>query len=172
MTDERAGAPAWFLVGSGLLTMLYSVVYLAWTLLGTLWPLLGSIGSVMDGSNSPGEALMALLLLIAVPGLQLVGFAATLLMGAVTAFGGFRLDGYRSRGLVWLAILASTGAPLLALLVNAGSALNLGACGLGCLTGCLLGNIPTVFLLLIGVIASGFAAYHVSQPEAAARFAR
>ncbi len=168
--NENAGVPAYLLIASGAITILYSILYLLWTFIAVGLPMIGAIGSVSDGSNTPGEAAMAGLMMAAVPLLQSIGFLVTMVMGAVTAFGGLRLNSWRSKGVVMLAIVCSTGAPALAMLINAGSALNIGACGLGCITGCLLGNIPTAFVLLFGVVASIYAMMAVNgSPE---RFAQ
>jgi hypothetical protein len=163
LNNETAGAPAWMLLASGLLTVIYSVIYFLWTAITPVTWFIGSIGSWLDGSNGLIDALMAFLLLAGVPLLQLLGFVVTGLMGIVTMWGGWRLNTYRSRGVVWLAVLCSTGAPGVALVVNAFSALNLGAMGMGCFTGCLFGNIPTVFLGIFGLIASVFGAMHLSS---------
>lgn len=168
--NENAGVPAYLLIASGALNIVYSLIYLLWTFVAVGLPLIGAIGSISDGSNTPGEAAMAGLMMTAIPLLQVLGFVVTLFMGALTCFGGLRLNTYRSKGLVILAVLCSTGAPALALVINAGSALNIGTCGLGCITGCLLGNIPTALVLVFGLIASVVAAMAVSG--GAERFAQ
>lgn len=169
--ETKAGAPAYVLIASGALMMLYSLIYGVWTLIPVAFGLFAGINSWVQETNTLGAALTSAILLSMVPILQLLGFCVTFVMAAITTFGGVRLNSYRSKGLVALAILASTGAPALALFINAGSALNLGSCGLGCLTGCLLGNIPTAVLLVVGLVASVFGAVTLMQPDTAERFA-
>jgi hypothetical protein len=161
--DERAGAPAWILVSAGIVNVVYSLVYGVWTLLPIAFVVLAQLAAVSDGTQTIGGALFGSVFLSVVPLLQLVGFFVTFLMGCVTVLGGLRLNRYRSKGLVWLGALCAVGAPVICLLVNAGSALNLGSLGLGCVTGCLLGNIPTLFTLLIGLVAAIVAAVHMSS---------
>lgn len=171
METEKAGTPAYLLMASGILAILYSILYLLWTLVPILISVVGLVGSLIDGADI-GGTLGAGVMVLAVPMLQLIGFLVTCVLGALTAFGGVRLNAWRSKGVVVLAILSSVAGPLLAIFINAGSALNVGTCGMGCLTGCLLGNIPTVLLLVFGVVASILATMAVRTPEAAIRFAQ
>lgn len=170
--EPRAGAPAWLLVAAGTIHAVYSVIYAIWTLFPIGLMGTAQISIFLDGTQGLLEAIFGFLLLAGVPIVQLLGFVVTLLMGLITIAGGLRLNVYRSKGLVWLAVLCSTGAPLLALVINAGSALNIGAFGLGCLTGCLLGNIPTLVTLIVGLIASIFGVVTLFSAVTTERYAQ
>jgi hypothetical protein len=161
--NRSAGAPAWILIAVGVLNVLYSGAYALWTLLPIVMYAVASIGTIADGTQPVGDAILGFFLLTGVPLVQLAGFFVTFLMGCVTVLGGLRLNQWRSKGIVWLGVLCAIGAPALAMVVNAGSVLNFGALGMGCITGCLLGNIPTLFTLLLGLIAGIAGAVTVSS---------
>jgi len=168
--SESAGVPAYLLMASGIINVIYSVLYFFWSAAVIAFPFMGAVGSILDGSNGFFEGLMAFVILAGVPLLQMLGFAITGFLGLLTLFAGVRLNSYGSKGVVWLGILFSTIAPIIGLFVNATSMFNLSALGMGCITGCLLGNIPTVLLLVFGLVASVVAAMHTVSEEAAERF--
>jgi hypothetical protein len=151
--NERAGAPAWVLVAAGVINVVYSVIYGLWTLFPLAFTAFAEINAMMGGTQGAGESLVGFLVLGAVPLLQLVGFGVTLVMGLVSVAAGFRLNRYRSKGLVWLGALSAMATPVVCGLVNAGSMFNLGALGMGCVTGCLFGNLPTVLTFVVGMVA-------------------
>lgn len=153
--NERAGAPAWILIAAGVMNVLYSVIYGLWSLVPLSFSAMAMVNAVVDPNQhmGVGQAIVSFFLIGMVPMIQVLGFFVTFVMGCVTILGGIRLNQYRSKGMVWLGALSSFGAPVVCLLLNAASALNLGSLGLGCLTGCLLGNIPTLVTLLFGLIA-------------------
>lgn len=169
MDSDKAGAPAYLLMASGILGILYSLVYLVWTLIPLGITVYQLIRSIMDGADA-AIVLGVSAVTLAIPLAQCLGFVVTLLMSLVTAVGGARLNAYRSKGVVVLGILTSIAVPLLALVLNAGSAMT--HCGLGCLTGCLLGNIPTMLLLLFGLVASAGAVVALMDPVKSGRFDR
>ena len=165
MEEETAGAPAYLLIASGALNLLYSIGYGLWTLLPILMFTFASISNVVDGTSTAGEALGGWVMINIVPLLQILGFFITGAMALLTMAAGVRFIRYRSKGLVWLGTLAAPGGPFVGLFVNAASAFNLGALGLGCITGCLLGNIPTALVFLIGVVAGILAAININSAE-------
>ena len=57
MSEATAGAPAYVLIASGVINLIYSVIYLLWTAAVIVLPLIGSIGSIRDGGNSIGSGL-------------------------------------------------------------------------------------------------------------------
>ncbi|MEZ4241840.1 MAG: hypothetical protein R3F59_37965 [Myxococcota bacterium] len=166
--NQTAGAPAWLLVVAGVANALYSLLYGLWTLLPLLWSGWVLLSGMIDGTDV-GTTIGAFVMSATVPALQLLGFVVTFGMSCVTILGGLRLNRYRSKGVVWLGILCAVGAPVLALIVNAGSAMNIGSRGRGCSTGCLLGNIPTVILLILDFIAALLAVITASSATASAR---
>jgi hypothetical protein len=151
MDDARAGAPAWILLASGVVHLLYSAVYVLWTLVPLAWGLWVSLSAWLEGEPL-STVLGSLVMAGTVPFVQLV--CLTFLASLVVIWGGLRLNQYRSKGLVWLAVLCTLGIPLVCMLVNAGSAMNLGSLGMGCITGCLLGNVPTLVTLFFGIVGA------------------
>lgn len=171
MDEPRAGAPAWMLILTGIIDLIYSLIYAVWTSLPIALFLFAQIGIVMDGKQGFIEAIVNFFILTMVPLIQLVGFLITAAMSAVIVLGGLRLNVYRSKGVAWLAVLCAIFLPFLAFAVNAGSALNISTLGMGCITGCLLGNIPTLLLLLLGLVSGGVGAATLSSATTAERYA-
>jgi hypothetical protein len=169
--DTRAGAPAWILLASGIVHLLYSVTYACWTLLPILWSASVYFSAWLNGEGLD-VVITGLIMTMIVPLVQLFCFVLACLASAVVIWGGVRLNQYRSKGLVWLAVLSTVAIPFLCLLVNAGSAVNLGSLGMGCITGCLLGNIPTLVTLVIGIVGAAAGIVGVTSPTAAEAFAR
>lgn len=150
--QDRAGGPAVMLMVAGFVGLVYSVIYLAWTFMPVAWGIFGVFAQINDKGLS-GDTIGATVLWLAIPGLQLIGYVACVALSALTLWGGMRFQRFESKGLVWLAVVASTAVPVLGLLTTNASALNCsswGACGMGCI----MGNIGTLPVLILGLIGT------------------
>lgn len=161
--EDRAGAPAMMLVASGVLGLVYSLLFLIWTLMpfGT-----GALVIVADISEKGfrGETLKLALLFLGIPTLQLLGFVLACALGVLTIWGGMKYNRFESKGLVFLALASSTALPVLGLLANSASSLNCGTLGAG-FFGCLVGNIGTLPIFLVGLIATIWGVVDITGPR-------
>ncbi|MEZ4241841.1 MAG: hypothetical protein R3F59_37970 [Myxococcota bacterium] len=154
--DRLVGPPGLMLSIVGLLNAAYAAVYGLWTLMPLAFTL--SFVASRAAEVTPEDLFWLLVVATAIPLLQLLGFAACLFASGVTVLAGIRLVQGRSRGLVWLGIGAAVGVPVAGLALNGLSGVNLTLMGSGCY-GCLLGNVPTLVLLLVDLPLGCVAAY-------------
>ncbi|MEZ4322154.1 MAG: hypothetical protein R3F61_32075 [Myxococcota bacterium] len=152
MAKRTAGGPAIALIVSGVLGLLYALVYFVWTLMPVFWGVLAVVANISEKGFS-SETIEAALLFLSMPLVQAVLFAITVVTALITLFAGVRFNQWRSKGLVWLGLLCSTLTPILGAVGNSASMLNCGTVGVG-LFGCLLGNAGTIPVFVIGLVAS------------------
>lgn len=166
---SSAGGPAIALIISGVLGLLYALLYFMWTLVPLAWGMFGSFAIITDSKSNAGDAVGATLMFLTFPALQCAVYAVCVITGLITLVGGVRFNQFRSRGLVWLAVLSSTATPVLGLFATSASALNCGSAGVG-LFGCLFGNVGTIPILVVGLVATVWGIVAMSSDEIAARF--
>lgn len=150
--QDRAGGPAVMLMVSGIVGLAYSVIYLAWTFMPVAFGIFGVFANVNERGFS-NDTIGAGLVYLLIPMLQLLGYALCTGLAAVALWGGLKFQRFQSKGLVFVALAASTAVPILGLVNTNASALNCsswGTCGMGCL----LGNVGTLPVLIIGLIAT------------------
>ncbi len=167
MARKSAGGPAIALIVSGVLGSLYALVYLAWTAIPLLWGVFAIFANISENGLS-GETVSVVLLFASMPALQGLLFLVTVITGFITLFAGVRFNQWRSPGLVWLGIVCSLATPVLGAFGNGASLLNCGAAGAG-LMGCLMGNVGTIPVFIVGLIASIWGAVVMSS-EASENF--
>ena len=166
---ERGGWIA--LAVGGVVGMLYGLVYLVWSLISAIFigglAGLSAIGSAMD----TGDILSAIpgIVLALMPVIQLVIFVLVPILAAIVLFAALRYKSYRSKGVVWLGIVANVLVPLIGLLTSLGSCCNMGGC-CSFVTGFILGNIPTIVVGVIALATSGYAAFTLMQEDVGAKF--
>jgi hypothetical protein len=156
------------MIVSGVLGLLYSLAYFAWTLIPLAWGTFGVI-AILEDKGVGNDLAGAMVMFFATPALQCAAYAVCVVTGVITLFAGVRFNQHRSLGLVWLGVLCSTATPVLGVFATSASMLNCGSLGAG-LLGCLFGNVGTVPLLVIGLIASVWGIAVLSDPTYAARF--
>jgi len=152
MPKKAAGGPAIMLIVSGVFGLLYALGYFLWTLMPLGWGVL-AVGVNISEKGITGETLSGALLFLSMPLIQAVLFFITVLTAIVTMFAGVRFNQWRSKGLVWLGLVCSLATPVIGALANSASALNCGSLGVG-IFGCLVGNVGTIPIFIVGLIAS------------------
>lgn len=157
--------PAWIaLLISGIVNLLWALVYLAWTALGLLW---GGFTAIMVAvaSLDSGDASSAIVSLIYVllPIVQGCVYLLAIPMALVTMVAAFRLKAWRSKGLVWLGAILAVGNPVLGLISSVTSCCN--SC-----SGFFLGNIGTLIVTVIGGVAAVWTAVVLFSEEGQAAF--
>lgn len=165
--EEQAERGGWIaLLVGGIVNVIYGIAYLVWTLLslatGGLVALM-SVISAMDG-GSLGEMIFPLISVL-MPVVQGIVFLIVPLLGLFIIFAATRFKGYRSKGLVWMGILATVGGPALGLASSLLSCCNIACCGF------LFGNTGTIVAGVLAVATAGYAAYCITREDVAARFA-
>ena len=151
------------LLVSGILGLVYSLLFLMWTLLPFATGIMMSISHLSEKGVS-GDTLAFVVMVSGIPTLQVLGFVACCALSVLVIWGGMRYQRFRSKGLVFLALAASTALPVLGFLANSASSFNCGTLGAG-LIGCLLGNVVTVPLFLIGLIATIWGVVDITGPN-------
>lgn len=150
--QDRAGGPAIMLMVSGIVGLVYSVIYLAWTFMPVAFGIFGVVAQINDKGFS-GDTVGVGLVYLVIPILQVLGYALCTALAAIALWGGLKFQRFESKGLVFVALASSTAVPVLGLVNTNASALNCsswGACGMGCL----LGNVGTLPVLIVGLIAT------------------
>jgi hypothetical protein len=148
-------APGVGLVLVGIGNLIYALIYGIWTTLGlmgggfiALSQVLAATG-VTQAETNAGTILLGVLAAVA-PFIQLVAYVIVAGFAAVTLFGGVRLLLGRSPGVVKVGALLGVLGPVLGLLANAMSLLNIGTLGLcffGFFGGSLGSLVPLAFAL-------------------------
>lgn len=160
---EYAGAPATLLIVSGVLGTLYSVLCFVWTLLPVGSAAIVVIAEI-DKNGFSGDVLKTALIFFAVPVIQLACFALCLVLAGLTIWGGMKFNRFESKGLVFLALAASTAVPVIGIVGNSASSVSCGTCGVG-LLGCMAGNALTIPVLIIGLIATIWGVVEITGPR-------
>jgi hypothetical protein len=165
-TPSRGGWIALLL--AGVLDLLYGLVYLVWSILGLIGggvSAIANLPAILDnGADDPVTLAMTVLALV-MPIVSIVVFVVVPVMSLITVLAAFRFRAFRSKGLVWLGILAGVGAPALGLVSSLTACLNC-AC-----VGFLLGNVGTIPVLLVAGGLAAYAAFVLTRPEIAEAFA-
>lgn len=167
MTEKPSGAPAILLIVSGVIGLLYSLFYTLWT----GWPLMVGVMMVVSAfsDKGAGDAAVMGLVTLSMPLIQIALFVACVLSSVLTLFAGVRFLQFRSKGLVWLGLICSVLTPLVGAAANGASMLNCGTCGAG-VFGCMLGNVGTAPVFVIGLVAMIVGAVMIMNPEYDAAF--
>ncbi|MCB9675536.1 MAG: hypothetical protein H6737_10495 [Alphaproteobacteria bacterium] len=152
MARKPAGAPAIMLIVSGVFGLIYAVGYFLWTLWPLGWGILVIVANI-DKHGFSSETLTNSLLFLSMPFLQLLMFFFTVITAAITMFAGVRFRQWRSPGLVWLGIVCSLATPVVGAVANSASMFNCGTVGAG-IFGCLMGNVGTIPIFVVGLVAS------------------
>ncbi len=141
------------LVIAGIVNLLYAVVYGLWTAVGLMGGGLIAVSQIAaatgmtDAKTEPATVIIGVISAIA-PAVQLVVYLAIGLSSLLVVFGGVRLIGGHSKGLVYLAALLAVGGPIAGLLANGLSMCNIGTCGM-CVVGFLGGSAGSLIPLVI-----------------------
>ncbi|MBT3221833.1 MAG: hypothetical protein HN348_22375 [Proteobacteria bacterium] len=163
---EAANIPGILLIVSGILNLLYSLIYAIWTgislAVSGIAAVMSAIAAFDNPDNIAGAIVYALQALS--PIIQIIAFVIVFVMALITIFAGLRLRSCRSKGIVWLGALAAPGAPLLAIISSAASLCACNCCGF------LLGNIGSFIVLVVGLVAFVMAVMALRNPMVAEAF--
>lgn len=146
-------APGVGLVVAGVINLVYAAVYALWTGVGLMGGGLIAVSQIMavtgvtDAKTEPATVIIGVVSAIA-PAVQLVVYLGIGLAALLIVFGGVRLIGGHSKGLVYLAALLAVGGPVAGLLANGLSMCNIGTCGM-CVVGFLGGSAGSLVPLVI-----------------------
>ena len=166
---ESTNIPGIILMVSGILNLLYAIVYTIWTAIGLVVGGMATIMYVFAALENPDNMAIAIISVLQTlsPIIQIIAYIVVFFLALITIFAGLRLRGCRSKGVVWLGALAAPGAPLLGIISSA-----VALCGgCGACVGFLIGNVGSIIVLVIGLVAFVMVLLALRKPEVAEAFA-
>ena len=158
------------LVFAGLVNLIYAGIYGLWTTIGLMGGGLVAVSQVAaatgvtQAKTEPATVIIGLISALA-PALQLLVYICVGIASLVILFGGVRLIGGHSKGLVYLSAILAIGGPIIGLLANALSMCNfIGTCGM-CVIGAFGGGAGSLVPLVLCTPLAIWAAVTAMKPE-------
>lgn len=157
------------LVIAGVVNLLYAGVYGIWTAVGLMGGGLIAVSQLMaitgvtQSKTEPSAVVIGVISALA-PAVQLVVYLGIGLISLLILFGGARLMGGHSKGLVYLSAVLAVLCPISGLLANGLSMCNVGTCGM-CVFGVIGGGAGSLVPLVICTPLAVWAAVTAMNPD-------